>query len=100
MEKKYFALKLIPPRPTFAQDMNEEERAIMQQHIVYWSHLMDSGIALIYGPVSDPGGAYGLGIIEVDDETQVEAITKNDPAATINHYEAWPMRAILPKKVV
>ena len=25
MSKKYFALKLIPPRPTFAQDMSDEE---------------------------------------------------------------------------
>ncbi len=32
MAKKYYALKLIPPRPTFAQDMTPEERNIMQQH--------------------------------------------------------------------
>lgn len=32
MNKKYYALKLIPPRPTFSQEMNEQERATMQQH--------------------------------------------------------------------
>ena len=28
MDKKHFALKLIPCRPTFAQDMTDAERAI------------------------------------------------------------------------
>jgi hypothetical protein len=34
--KKYFVLKLTPPRPTFAEDMTEEERTIMMQHAAYW----------------------------------------------------------------
>jgi len=40
MDKKHFALKLIPCRPTFAQDMTDEERAIMQQHVVYWREVL------------------------------------------------------------
>lgn len=98
MEKKYFALKLIPPRPTFAMDMTGEERAIMQQHITYWGQLMQEGIARVYGPVFDPAGPYGFGIIEVDDEEQVRSITSNDPATAVNHYEFYPMRAIFPDK--
>jgi hypothetical protein len=31
MNKKYFALKLNPCRPDFAQTMSDEERSIMQQ---------------------------------------------------------------------
>jgi hypothetical protein len=49
--KKYFALKLIAPRATFAQDMNAEERAIMIQHVAYWKGLMDKGFVLAFGPV-------------------------------------------------
>ncbi len=36
-EKKYFVLKILPTRPTFMQDMTEEERNIMLQHIAYWT---------------------------------------------------------------
>jgi uncharacterized protein len=43
MAKKFFALKLILPRPTFAQDMTDEERSIMQEHIGFWMELMNKG---------------------------------------------------------
>jgi len=95
MDKKYFALKLLPCRPTFAQDMSPEERAIMQQHIVYWRALMDKGKVLAFGPVMDPKGAYGLGIIEADDEAQVDDFIAKDPASTINTYEYYRMMAIV-----
>ena len=98
LDKMHFALKLIPIRPSFAQDMNDEERAIMQQHIVYWNGLMEQGKVIVYGPVMDPAGAYGLGVVEVENEEEVKELTSNDPAATINTYEYYPMRAITPKK--
>jgi uncharacterized protein len=58
--KKHFMLKLIPPRPTFAEDMTNEEWAIMNLHAAYWKDKADRGIAIIYGPVLDPKGVYGL----------------------------------------
>jgi uncharacterized protein YciI len=96
--KKHFALKLIPPRPSFGQDMTTEERAIMQQHIVYWRDLMDKGFVLVYGPVLDPKGVYGLGIIEAESEEQVNSFMANDPALQINTYEVYPMMAVVPAK--
>ncbi len=96
MDKKHFALKLIPCRSTFAQDMTVEERAIMMQHVAYFKDLMDRGMVIVYGPVMDPKGVYGLGVIEVDDEAQVLAIITNDPASKINTYEYYPMRAVVP----
>jgi hypothetical protein len=98
MDKKYYVLYLIPVRPDFAQTMSDEERKIMQQHIVYWSGYMDKGIMLIFGPVFDPKGAYGLGIVAVDDENQLLTLLGNDPASTINKYEYYPMRAVTPQK--
>lgn len=94
MEKKHFALKLVPCRPTFAQDMTPEERGIMQQHAAYWRDLMDKGMVIVFGPVMDPKAAYGFGVIEVDNEEQVHALIANDPASKINTYEFYPMRAI------
>ncbi|HXL58741.1 MAG TPA: YciI family protein [Chitinophagaceae bacterium] len=95
MEKKHFLLKLIPPRPTFAENMTEAERNLMQQHVVYWKDLTDKGIAIIFGPVSDPNGAWGLGIIEIEDEDVAHTLTTNDPIIKANlnfSYEIYPMR--------
>jgi uncharacterized protein YciI len=93
--RKYYSLKLIPPRLDFAQTMSGQERAVMQQHLAYWADLMQKGIALVYGPVLDPKGTYGLGIVAVEDEEQVRHITLHDPAAQINKYEYFPMLAIV-----
>jgi uncharacterized protein YciI len=95
MDKKYFALKLIPSRPDFAQTMTETEREIMNQHVAYWKKHMDEGIAIVFGPVLDPNGVYGFGIISVHDEGQVTRFIKNDPAAAINSYEYYPMLAVV-----
>lgn len=98
MNKKHFAIKLLPCRPDFAQTMTEDERAIMQQHIAYWKQYMDQGIMLIFGPVLDPKGAYGFGIIAVDSEDQISGLLNNDPASKINKYEYYPMMAVYPTK--
>jgi uncharacterized protein YciI len=96
-DKKHFYLKLIASRPTFAQDMTNEERNIMQQHVAYLTDLMNKGIVKLFGPVFDPNGAFGIGIIEAESEEQVKEITINDPASSINRYEIYPMRAVLPE---
>jgi uncharacterized protein YciI len=96
--KKYFFLKLNPPRPTFAQDLNDDEKSIMQQHAAYWKSMMDKGLTVVYGPVMDPKGAYGIGIIEADSQQEVEGFIANDPANGLNQYEFYPMRAIVPDK--
>ena len=98
--KKHFVLKLIPPRPTFAEDMTEKERDIMKQHATYWKDKADHGIAVVYGPVLDPKGMYGLGIIEVDNEDQARTYAADDPAVKsgLNKVGINPMHAILGKR--
>ena len=76
---QYFFLKLIPPRPTFQQDMTESERAIMLQHVAYWTELAERGVAVAFGPVADPSGGYGIGIVELDGDADVYDLEKNDP---------------------
>jgi hypothetical protein len=39
----HWVFRLIPPRPTFDQDMTEAEREIMGQHATYWAHIAESG---------------------------------------------------------
>lgn len=88
-------MKLIPNRPTFAQDMTPEERAIMMQHIAYWKTYLDEGKLLVYGPVMDPAATYGMGILLVEDEEEVKTLIAGDPAGKINRYEYYPMRAVV-----
>jgi len=78
----YFLLKLLPPRPTFMQDMSPEEAAIMQKHAVYWQGMMQEGKMHVLGPVADPDGPWGLGILETKDQAGAEALCAADPAIT------------------
>lgn len=98
MDKKYFVLHLLPSRADFAQTMTDEERAIMMKHVAYWTEIMNQGKVLAFGPVLDPNEVYGLGIISVDSEQEVKDFIANDPAAKINRYEYFPMKAIVPQK--
>ena len=76
---KYFFCKLIPPRATFAQDMTPVERAVMGEHVAYWQGLMQEHKALAFGPVADPHGGYGIGIIAASDDGEMESLRSNDP---------------------
>src|SRR3954462_4119309 len=95
MEKKYFVLYLRPSRPDFALTMTPEERDIMQRHIVYWQPYLANGTMVVYGPVMDPKGPYGLGIVGVSDEKDLLPLIEKDPASTINKYEYFSMRAVV-----
>jgi uncharacterized protein YciI len=75
-----FVFRLIPPRDDFAFTMSEGERETMMAHVGYWSSLATQGRTLAFGPVNDPGGPYGIGIVLADSETEAEALREGDPA--------------------
>lgn len=79
---KYFMYRLIAPRPTFHLDMNAKEKAVMDEHIAYWNGLFSERKVLIYGPVLDPKGVFGLGILEVESDEEAEALVAKDPAVS------------------
>jgi uncharacterized protein YciI len=93
-EKKYFFLKLNPPRPSFTIDMTEEERKIMQKHIAYWAPYLNDGTMIVFGPVMDPKGGYGIGVVAVENQEQLNQIVANDPANGLGSYEVYPMMAV------
>ncbi len=94
--KSHFFLKLVPCRPTFAFDMTDDERAIMGQHLAYWTTFMDRGDVVVFGPVMDPAGPWGMGVVAAESEDAIRTFIANDPASQINHYEFHPLRAVLP----
>lgn len=75
-----FLYKLLPPRPTFAVDMTNSEKKVMQEHFNYWKGLTDKGIVIVVGPVFDPKGPWGVAVVEVDNEQNAHALGANDPA--------------------
>ena len=77
-----FVIRLVAPRPTFAQDMTDEEREIMGRHAAHWQRFIDSGQMVVFGPVLDGTGSWGLGVIETDDEDEVRGHAESDPAVT------------------
>jgi uncharacterized protein YciI len=62
--------------------MTGEEREIMGRHAAYWQPYIDSGQMVVFGPVLDSTGSWGLGVIEADDEDELRAFAAGDPAVT------------------
>ncbi|HEX5509375.1 MAG TPA: YciI family protein [Pseudolabrys sp.] len=92
-----FFLKLVPPRPSFAADMNDAEKRMMQEHVGYWKAKLDRGEVVVFGPVLDPAGPFGMGVISAPDEPGARAFADNDPAMKSNRgfkCEIHPMRAV------
>jgi uncharacterized protein YciI len=75
-------LRLKAPRPTFALDLSDEEREVMRQHAEHWQPYIDSGQMVIFGPILDSTGSWGLGVVESDDEDALRAYAARDPAVT------------------
>ena len=77
-----FFYRLNPPRPTFPADMTAEEDAAMERHFRYWCDAISRGSALVFGPVADPNGVFGVAILNAVDQAAAEAICDADPALT------------------
>lgn len=93
-----FVFRLISPRPGFAFDMSPDERATMMEHVAYWSALAAQGNVLAFGPVDDPSGSYGIGIVVAASQSEAEELRDGDPAIRSRHgfrTEIAPMRRLV-----
>jgi uncharacterized protein YciI len=77
-----FVLRLEGPRPDFAQTMTDEEQRVMGEHAAHWGRFIESGQMVVFGPILDSGGSWGLGVIEADDEAEIRAHADADPVVT------------------
>jgi uncharacterized protein YciI len=62
--------------------MTDEEREIMGRHAAHWQPVIDSGRMVVFGPVLDATGSWGLGVVEADDEDELRAFAAQDPVVT------------------
>ena len=75
-------------------DMSDEERGIMIKHVAYWAPYVDDGTVIVLGPVMDPKGGYGMAVVSVESEEELNQIIDSDPANGLNSYEVHPMRVV------
>jgi uncharacterized protein YndB with AHSA1/START domain/uncharacterized protein YciI len=91
---KPYVFRLHPPRPSFPFDMTAAEGEVMQAHAAHWARLLEAGVAVVFGPVADPAGAWGLAVARVADEAELAALLRDDPAVLSGmgfRLEALPM---------
>lgn len=89
-----FFCKLLPPRPSFGQDMTESEAGLMQEHAAYWTGWMERGHVVTFGVVGDPRGVFGIGVVEFESEEEARAFTDGDPVIRSGlgfRFEVLPM---------
>jgi uncharacterized protein YndB with AHSA1/START domain len=97
-DDRFFLLRLIAPRPTFAMDMSADERAVMESHGKYLAGKLAEGTVIAFGPVMDPAGAWGMGLVRAKDEAAARALTESDPVLLSNRgfrYEIVPIARLV-----
>jgi uncharacterized protein YndB with AHSA1/START domain len=97
-QRKYYLVRLVPPRPDFAYTLTPDERAMMNAHAAYWRGQMARGNVVVFGPVNDPAGNWGLGVLRVGSEDELTAFQSHDPAMLAGcgfRYESAPMLAAI-----
>ncbi len=68
----------------------------MSRHVAYWTEQAERGIAIVFGPVMDPQGVYGVGMHKVEDEAELRRLLDADPAKGLLEYQVLPMsRAVV-----
>lgn len=95
-ESTIFMCRLVPPRPDFAMTLTAEEARAMKKHADYWRGMLAAGHAILFGPVADPAGPWGLGILRAPDRESLAKLTAADPAMTAGigmRMEVLPMIA-------
>lgn len=87
MEDEFYMMRFVAHRPTFAQDLNDEEREMMRRHVEYWTREVHEGTVLMFGPVIDPRESWGFGVLRVASEVAALALTQADPAKALGRHE-------------
>ncbi len=77
-----FVLRLIAPRPDFAQTITDAEMEIMGRHAAHWSPYVERGDMVVFGPVLTDDDSYGLAVVDTDDEQALREFAALDPVVT------------------
>ena len=77
-----FVLRLIAPRPNFAQTLTDSEREIINSNSAHWHPYLERGDMVVFGPVLTDEDSYGLAVVETEDEQALREFAAQDPVVT------------------
>jgi uncharacterized protein YciI len=77
-----FILRLIAPRPNFAQTLTDTEREVMNRHAAHWRPYLERGDMIVFGPVLTEESSYGLAVVDTGDEPALREFAAQDPVVT------------------
>ncbi len=77
-----FVLRLIAPRPNFAETMTDSEREMMSRHAAHWRPYLERGDMVVFGPVLTDEDSFGLAVVDTDDEQALREFAAQDPVVT------------------
>jgi len=88
-----FVYRLNPPRPSFFEDQDEDEKNVMAEHVKYWKRLLLDGKAVAFGSVLDGNAVWGLAVVDVETKEEACALRGADPAITsgMTHADILPI---------
>jgi uncharacterized protein YciI len=75
-----FLVLLRPVRAEMPYTPTEEESRIVSDHYRYLVRLRDEGKLVVAGPSIVDGDTFGIGVLDIDDRAEAEAIVAADPA--------------------
>ena len=77
-----YVLRLIAPRPNFAQTLTPAERDVMSRHAAHWAPYLERGDMVVFGPILTEDDSYGLAVVDTEDEQALREFAAQDPVVT------------------
>lgn len=87
LQDRFYLMRFVAHRKTFAQGMTDDERATMGRHVAYWTAEIRAGSVLLFGPVIDPRESWGFGVLRVASEAAAHTLIEADPASALGRHE-------------
>ncbi|MCA1606626.1 MAG: YciI family protein, partial [Acidobacteria bacterium] len=81
-----FHMALLKRGPQWTDKKTPERREILTQHLAYFTSLLDSGKAVIGGPLTDESEIRGLYVLRAKSANEALAWAEADPAVKAGYF--------------
>ena len=83
-----FHMALLKRGPQWTAEKASQREEVLAQHVAYFTSLLDSGKAVIGGPLSDEGEIRGLYVLRAKSAVEAREWTDADPAVKAGYFSA------------
>ncbi|CAN5875501.1 hypothetical protein BH18ACI4_BH18ACI4_23630 [soil metagenome] len=81
-----FHMALLKRGPQWTDKKTPERREVLAQHLAYFTSLVDSGKAVIGGPLTDESEIRGLYVLRAKSASEAREWADADPAVKAGHF--------------